>query len=329
MNMMLSERDLAGLAQLGQGTSLGVGLVLMPACNLLSVSAAADLLHAARRHAPVSCRILTETGQPVRSSSGPELAAQGTWADLGQADLVLVFGDEDGAQPPSPGLADRLRRAWACGATVGGIGAGLEVLAAAGLLTGRRFSLHWAEAAGFARRWPGLVPCHEAFCLDQGIATCPDGPLVGDMILCLLQERFGAEVPRRVMQGCMILERRQPRDPQRLGQPACPDTDHAELNAALRFTAKHFREPDVMQGLQRVTGLSRRHIERLFRRQVGASPAQHVAALRLGHAQRLLSRTDLSVAQIATEAGFNSTGQFSKRFRQHFGRSPYEQAPGL
>ncbi len=313
MNMMRSGPYLTDLTEPNQTRCMRAVLLLTEGANLLSVAIAADLLHAMKDH--VELLRVALNGPAVTSSAGGCMTADHRAEALDDADLILVFGGD--AEPAR--LGSHLRRVVERGIWIGAIGTAVLDLADAGLLQDRSFSIDGALTQQLAAMCPDLRPSPQLFCIDRGVATCPDGAPVVDLVLQLLQELFGKEAVLAVMRSCMILRRRTGADLHML-----PASSPPKLQAALRHIAQNLARPDVLREAEELANISRRQLERMFRANLCTSPVQHLMDLRLRHARGLLAQTDHPVAEIAQFAGFGSATHFCKTYRRAYGQSPHK-----
>lgn len=307
-------------------SALRVDLVLIDGFCLFSVSAVLDTLSALARQQGnrVRHRCLSQNGQAVQSASGIAIGVQGRWHDLIAPDVVLVIG---GTPADAPAHAAQLAPLWQGATLVGGLGGGLEVLAAAGMLGGRRFCVKWSERAGFAQRWPDLAPQEGRYIFDRGIVTAPEGAPMLSMISDLVARRFGPQAASTPLRQSDFGERRMGDEPQVAASRALQGTVAPQVERALRYLETHFATAEPLSDLDETNGLSRRQLERMFRRHVGLSPAKYLLEIRLMQGRSLLARASLSVESIARSTGFASARQFRAAFRRRYGVAPDRFSP--
>lgn len=300
--------------------TLRVDLLLIDGFCLFSVSAILDTLATqARQAGGVRHRCLSHDGLAARSASGISIGVQGRWGDGIAPDVVLVIG---GAPETARAHAATLAPLWRGATLVGGLGGGLEVLAAAGLLEGRRFCVKWSERAGFAQRWPHLSPVEGRYIFDGRIVTAPEGaPMLG-LMNELIARRLGEAAASTPMGQSDFGERRASDAPQVAASRALHGTVAPPVVRALRYLETHFAAAEPLADLDGTNGLSRRQLERMFRRHVGLSPAKYLLEVRLTQGRSLLARPGLTVESIAKSAGFASARQFRAAFRRRYGVAP-------
>jgi|GEM_PF-3823912 len=255
----------------------------------------------------------------VTTSSGIPLAAEADQTQLATADLVVILGRKDATLTRA--LQDDLRFASAIGTRIVATGSAVWLLAKAGLLQGRRFSLPDADRQAFGLCFPTLCPAPDAFTCDGTLTTCPDGQIVTDVILHLLHDLLGPKQLRFVLTQCMLA-------PPRLASdlPRRPPHVPPSLQRALKLLETQFSIPNVLCLAETQTCLTRPQLERLFRAHLQTSPARHLQNLRLAEGRRLLLETNRSVEDIAVAVGFVQPVNFRKRYRSRYGQSPHKVA---
>lgn len=312
MNMVLS---LWAPEAASRSDTLSVAILLTAGCNLLTLAAVCDPIHAAGGR----LRLLSPDGAPVTTSCGITLPVQGHAGHLHRARIAVLLGGDQG---PTPRLRDDLRFASALGLQICATGSAVALLADAGLLQGRRFALPDGLRAAFSRRHPDLQPDREPFVIDGRLATCPEGPTALDVMLQLISDAIGAEHLRPVLSQCMLSP------PLRTSAlPRAPHDAPPALRSALHLIAGGLPQPDILVKAEQSMGVSRRQMERLFRSHLNISPARYLQNLRLDAARRLLFRTSIPVDQIANHVGFESAAHFSRLYRRRYNRSPYAEDP--
>lgn len=305
---------------------LAVSFVLLPKFTMLAFSAAIEPLRMANQLTQQMLfrwQVLSEDGAPVPCSNGVEVVADGAWRDGEPDGMVFVCSGVEPEGKASQALADWLRGLWRRGGTVGGLCTGAYALARAGILGGRRFTLHWDNIAGFAENHPELAPARQVFCIDGRVMTCAGGVAAADLMLNLIDARHGAGLGRQVMDMCLLTRRRDGADQQTASLAARLGTRHDRLLQAAAWLEARLEEPFDLDGCAAELGLSRRQIERLFARHLGLSPVRYVADLRLARGRALLAETDMTVTEVAAACGYGSASHFSRSFRAKYGTSPH------
>ncbi|MDR3037923.1 MAG: helix-turn-helix domain-containing protein [Candidatus Adiutrix sp.] len=200
---------------------------------------------------------------------------------------------------------------------------GSFVFASAGLLEGRRCSVHWYHYQDFKKRFPGALPViDELFVEDRGVITSPGGAAATDLALHLVEKYFGAERVMKVLRH-MILDWNRPIDhPQTPYMKDYQDIIDPRVRRAVFFMEQNITAPISGDQAAEEAGVSTRQLERLFQIFLRDSPAGYFRKLRLRHANWLLHNTRKSITDIALECGFSDSSHFAKRYKDFFGGPP-------
>lgn len=318
-----------GIAHVPMGKTpdpVTVSFVLMKQFTMLAFTSAIEPLRVANQLAGrvlFRWHVFTEDGQPIPCSNGVPVMPEGALPPLAPSGYVLVCGGVEPEAACSPVLTDWVRAQWRHGRTVGGLCTGAYALARAGILDGRRFTLHWENVRSFAELFPTLAPVWQVYCVDDRIVTCAGGVAAADLVLKLIDDHVGPELSQAVMNMCLMTRRRDAEDEQVTSLTSRLGSRNRHLMNAVHFLEQHLEEPFSIDDCADHVGVSRRQIERLFRKNLGVTPLQYLAGLRLQHGRALLAETDMSVLDVAIACGYGSSAHFSKSFRARFGVSPH------
>jgi transcriptional regulator GlxA family with amidase domain len=270
-------------------------------------------------------QVVTETGGPVSASNGVVVQAD---ADLGElprdATIIVVGGLSVKAAITRPVLT-WLRREARRGLPVGAVCTGAQALAAAGLLDGRRCTIHWENRDGFEEDFPEIELTPNVYVIDRDRFTAAGGAASTDLMLALIARRHGVELANLVADQMIHTSIRSDRDEQRLSVPTRIGVRHPKLASVIRRMEAAIEEPVSPAALAQDAGMSTRQLERLFRRYLGRSPKRHYMELRLAKARNLLMQTDMSVINVALACGFTSPSHFSKCYRALYRTTPYRE----
>lgn len=305
---------------------LAVAFVLLPKFTMLAFSSAIEPLRMANQltgQVLFRWQTLSDDGRPVACSNGVPVVVDGAWAEARPQGIIFVCSGVEPEGKASVALGDWLRELWRRGRTVGGLCTGAYALAAAGILGGRRFTMHWDNLDAFAENHPGLVPARQVFCIDDRIMTCAGGIAAADLMLKLIADRFGAALAQQVMNMCLLTQRRDEADQQTASLATRLGTRHNKLLQAAAYLEARIEEGFDLDACAAHLNLSRRQIERLFATHLGITPVRYMNDLRLARGRALLAETDMKVTDVAVASGFASTSHFSKSFRKKYGVSPY------
>lgn len=254
---------------------------------------------------------------PVRTAGGLEFAPRHGLDDLSRADTVLIpaLTRANQIDPPAE-LVEAVRAAHAARKRIVSICTGAYVLAAAGILDGRRATTHWLNAHDLAHRYPAVEVDSRVLYVDEGsVLTSAGTGAAIDLCLHLVRKDHGAAVANEVARRMVVPPHRAGGQAQFV-QPAVRSDERGDLSAVLSWARQRLDQPLVVADLAAQAHLSPRTFARRFRDEVGVTPLQWLLEQRVRLAQELLEVTDDSVEQIARRAGFGT----SANLRQHFGR---------
>ena len=215
-----------------------------------------------------------------------------------------------------------LRRLARQGVRIGGISGGPYVMAAAGLLADRRFTIHWEHAEALVEAFPMLRPERSRFILDRDRLTCGGGVAPMDMMHALIAERMGVAFARRVSDWFLHTHVDMPSAPQRASLAERYGVHHPVLLAILEKMEATVSVPLDRATMASFGGISERHLDRLFQAYLKTSFLKHYRLLRVTHARNLLRQSALSVTEISIACGFASSSHFARCYREEFNIAP-------
>jgi transcriptional regulator GlxA family with amidase domain len=264
---------------------------------------------------------------------GPDRARVGGWllADLphGQgldtlldADTVVVPACHDTEEDPPEDLVSAVRAAHERGARVVSLCTGAFVLAAAGLLDGRRATTHWLHAATLAARYSRVQVDPDVLYVDSGTILTSAGKSAGmDLCLHVVRLDHGAAVANALARRLVIPPHRTGGQSQYIPAPL-PAHEGQPLADLLHWASGRLDQPLTVPDLARLAGLSPRHLTRQFHAVTGTTPLQWLHGQRLHRAQELLETTDDSVEQIAERTGMGTGATLRRHFHRSLGVPP-------
>jgi transcriptional regulator GlxA family with amidase domain len=255
--------------------------------------------------------VRTDTGLPVLVEHGLDR--------LRAADLaIVVCWDEPDVIPPSPVL-EALRAVIERGGRVLGHCTGAFVLAAAGLLDGRRATTHWMYADALAARYPGVKVDPDVLYVDEGQVVTSAGTAAGiDACLHILRTEHGAAVANEVARRMVVAPHRDGGQAQFV--PVSVD-EEADLAILHDWALIRLREPITVTDMARQVSMAPRTFARWFAARTGTTPHQWLTGQRLIRAQELLERTDYGIERIAADCGLTPL-MLRRHFARRFGISP-------
>lgn len=302
-----------------------IGFILLPGFALMSYASASEPLRAAnllagREIYRISC--FSPEGGAVSSSGGVPVSAAplpGRGFGLG---TVFVCAGGSPRDWHYPAVLSCIRQLAREGVRIGGISGGPYLLAAAGLLTGRDFTIHWEHAPALLEAFPDLSPRQARFVVDGNRITCGGGIAPLDMMHALIAERMGPDFARRVSDWFLHTEVGQPTAPQRASLAERYGAHHPGLLSVLEKMEETIEMPLNRAAMARIAGVTPRHLDRLFAAHLDTTFLEQYRRIRLQHARRLLEQSPLSISEIAIATGFSGAAHFSRLFRGLYGTNP-------
>jgi transcriptional regulator GlxA family with amidase domain len=235
---------------------------------------------------------------------------------------VLVCAGGQPVQWPARRLAPTLRRLARQGVRMGGISGGPYILAAAGLLDNRRFTIHWEHAPALIEALPELSPERARYVIDGNRITCGGGIAPMDMMHAMIAERMGRDFARRVSDWYLHTHVGGGEESQRASKAEAYGTHHPTLLAVLDKMENTLEQPMDRPAMALFAQISERHLDRLFAEHLGTTFQAAYRRIRLEHARQLLQQSTLSVAEVAAATGFASASHFSRQYKALMGKAP-------
>lgn len=257
---------------------------------------------------------------PITTSTrGVALTEVRSLSAVRTADTVIVTP----FRSPSDDTLAALRAAHRRGARIVSLCTGAFVLAAAGLLDGRRAATHWQSAARLAELYPGVAVDDRVLYIDDGDILTSAGSAAGiDLCLHVVRSDFGAEVANAVARQMVVAPHRAGGQAQFLTR-AIREPEADDLFAeTLQWALANLDGPLDIETLARRSAMSTRTLARRFRDTTGITPHQWILRQRINLAQRLLEQTDLPMDIVAEQSGMGSPQNLRVKFRQIVGTPP-------
>ena len=267
---------------------------------------------------------------PVRTLNGFDLVAQHRLAPLARADLIVVPTCGVDYVPP-PELVDALHAAVRRGARVASLCSGAFVLAAAGLLDGRRATTHWRHADELAQRFPAIDVVPDVLFVQDGPIYTSAGTAAGiDLCLHLVRESHGQAAATGIARRMVVPPQREGGQAQYVDAPL-RSVDAQSLAPVLDWAQQHLAEELSVGVLAEKASMSMRTFARRFRDETGTTPHHWLLQQRVSLAERLLETSPLSVEEVARQCGYGSATMLRHHFTALRGTSPtaYRRTFGL
>ncbi|MEM8732375.1 MAG: GlxA family transcriptional regulator [Pseudomonadota bacterium] len=302
--------------------------LLLDRFTMLSFASALECLRIANRMTGrdrYAWRLIGEGGDMVRCSAGTTFKLDEDLVELTRDDTIMVCGGLDIQDTTSRKVLAWLRREARKGLSVGGLCTAAHTLALAGLLDGKRATIHWENQDSFAEAFDEVELTKSVFIIDGNRMTTAGGTSSIDLMLKLIADDLGEDLANAVADQLIYSSIRTDQDTQRLSVPTRIGVRHPKLSQVIQMMEANIEEPISPSILARDVGMSTRQLERLFRRYLNRSPKRYYMELRLQKARNLLMQTDMSVINVALACGFASPSHFSKCYRSHYDTTPYRE----
>jgi transcriptional regulator GlxA family with amidase domain len=308
-----------------------IAIVAMPGVQLLDVSGPLDVFAEANVQAQKSAYrllIAAKNAGHIRSSSGVRLVPDLVIGDATEVriDTLLVAGCPNAADvPPDPAVVAWLRRMAPRARRYGSVCSGAFLLAATGLIDGRRVTTHWAVARQLALHYPSVTVDEDAIHVRDGPLRTAAGVTAGlDLALALVEEDLGRDVAMKVASQLVMYFKRSGGQMQFSRTGVAAPAGRSALQEVQRWVAVNPAADHSVAALAKRADLSPRHFARLFRNEVGITPASWVETARVTAARRLLEGGRHSPKQVAARCGFADADTLRRAFARRVGVTPAE-----
>ena len=304
-----------------------VGIIGFDGISILDLAAAIEAFETANacHGAPAyAITVISADGKPFRSEGNVAVSASSSFRDAPAFDTLIVPGGA-GLREPSIGspVAAFLKQRLHNTRRIASICTGLEALAQAGMMDGRRATTHWRFAPAMARKFPKILFDANAIYLRDGKFYSSGGLTAGiDLSLALIAEDLGEKVALAVARELVVHLKRaggQAQYSEPLKFQTRAGDEFADLAAWILHNLKHDLS---VERLATRTDLGVRHFSRRFRAAFGMTPAVYVEQLRLDEARRRLPIRNQTVAGVAAAVGYASADAFCRAFERRFGVTP-------
>lgn len=276
--------------------------------------------------------LAAETMDPVTTSAGVRILPDTTFAEVAHRaiDTLIVPGavevDDDRRVTAliDPAIVDWVRRLAPRTRRIASVCVGAHVLAAAELLDGKRATTHWSTAAQLAAEHPKVtVDADPIFIRDGNVWTGAGLTACLDLTLALVADDFGHERALRVARQ-LVMYLKRPSGQSQFSVPMERVSTTRRVDELRHYIAEHAAEPLTVAGLAERLRVSDRHITRIFKTELGTTPAAYIESARIEIAKNRLETSDDTAVRIATASGFGTVDTMNRAFKRTLGVTPGE-----
>lgn len=313
-----------------EGAENSIGFYLSNNFSLLPFASAIEPLRIANRlsRQPLyQWSVITAQGGPVYATNGLKFEADHSIETVGAIDMLFVSGPHEPAQfdhKPSIEWLQKLSKGVHKPHLIGGIETGSLILAQAGLLKGIHCTTHWENIGEFRALYPDHKISTDLYEVSNKYVTCSGGSASLDMMLYIIEQHYGHELAASVGDVMIHPSMRHAGEPQRMKTEERIGINHPILVDCVELMEANVEQPLSPQELASLVGVSKRQLERLFRRYLHTTPARYYLSIRLESARVMLEKTTMKIIDVALACGFKSAGHFSSRYVSSFGKTPRE-----
>jgi len=302
-------------------------IVAFPLGQILDVSGPMEVFSTASRFLPIPpyrTQVVSAQGGAVLSTSGMEFLTTAIADVVGPIDTLVVAGGRDIHEASEDEhLVHHIARLAADSRRVTSVCSGAFLLAAAGLLDGRRATTHWADCALLAGDYPLVTVEPDAIYVHDDDVWTSAGVTAGiDLALALVADDHGPRAAGEVARQLVVYLRRSGGQAQFSAVLAAQSSDHEPVRDVLTWLTDNLTADLSIPALALHAHLSDRQFSRVFKAEVGITPAEHVEAVRMESACRLLETTSKSMEQIAADCGFGVPETMNRTFRRRLNTTP-------
>jgi transcriptional regulator GlxA family with amidase domain len=301
-----------------------IGILIFPQFQLLDAAGPITVFETAGREtAPAAyrLRVMARTAGPLASSSGVQITAEPLVRQ--PLDTLLVVGGWGTREAHAcPHTLAYVRAAAARARRTASVCSGAFVLAAAGLLDGRRATTHWGRAAEFARAYPQVRVEPDRIFVRDGVVWTSAGITAGiDLALALVAEDLGEAVAKRTAQQLVVYHRR-PGGQSQFSALLEADRPDSRFSPLLAWARERLDERLSVERLAERAAMSPRHFARAFAADTGMTPAKAVERLRLESAREEVESGVEPIEHVAAHVGFGDPERMRRAFLRAFGQPP-------
>lgn len=313
-----------------------VAVVVFDQVDLLDVTGPPEVFSLLQREMdePTGYKVMlvAKTMDPVTTSAGVRVLPDATFDDLDgrSIDTVVVPGavtvDEDRRVTAlvEPDIVEQVGRLAARTRRMTSVCVGAHILAAAGLLDGKRATTHWSTAPQLAEQHPEVsVDADPIFIRDGDVWTGAGISSCIDLALALVADDFGELLAQKVARQLVVYLKR-PGGQSQFSVPLEPISTTRRVDELRHYIAGHLADPLTVADLAESLHIGDRQLTRIFKNELGTTPAAYVESARLEAARNRLETGDDTMGRIAANCGFGTVDTMNRAFRRALGVTPGE-----
>lgn len=304
--------------------SFDVGFILTSGYSSIAYVSGVEPLMICNQLAGEECYRVENVGvdsTSVLSSLNNKITTNTILAETGEKDIWFIAGAPPVSYTEQPKLLSWLKKQSAT-QKIGGISSGTFDMVRAGLLDGHRAVLHWWKPDEVMSNYKSVNYLSDTFCIDQNRFTCRGGTSSLDMMLLLIAQQQGVEIAEAVSQHFLHERMGQLGEMQIVPLSERTEAEQPKLGEALQLMEANIEEPLTTDDISYHIKISRRQLERLFKKHLNTVPSRYYLQIRMRQARDQLLNTQSSIADIGYSCGFSSGAHFSTAYRSLYGITP-------
>ncbi|MDR4306805.1 GlxA family transcriptional regulator [Chelatococcus sambhunathii] len=270
-------------------------------------------------------KVMGATDAPISGTGSLRFLPDCTISDPDEEIDTLLVGGDPSFQEIDPEVVEWIRRRAPGIRRYGSVCTGVFLLAAAGVLDGRRVTTHWECAEKLAAGYPEVVVDSDQIFIRDGSLCTTAGVTAGmDLALALVEEDYGRDLALIVARYMVMFLKRPGGQSQFSAHLAAQMSGKTPIQQAQEYALAHLAQPLSVEALAHEAGMSVRNFARVFRREMKMTPADFVEAARIDEARRMLQDTNVALARIADLCGFGTADSMRRTFLRNLGVSPLD-----
>lgn len=317
----LADREL----KIGQHVTKKLIFLIMPNADLGSIGAVLGPLRAVNsilNQQLYDWEFQSIDGNSVELSCGASIKVNAAIGDTKLSNILVICGSDDSTTSIPEKISNWIRKQYRWGRKIIVLGNGIFALAQAGILSGADFVVHWNSMNVFRELYPNLKPRNQLYVSGVNICSCAGSLSATELTLSLIQMRFGDELVLSVQNKLNLPAIRFAEEAQRIPTALIYGTRNRSFLKAMEIISKQSGEYLSVGELCVESGLSLRQLQRLFAKYVGRTPRNFLMDIRLKKARELLTKTNMTSAEVAFAVGFDDIANFRNNFKKRYGSLP-------